>query len=376
MDRAALSSLSIVSLRAYLKTREWMDEGPWGSRPAVVYAKEHDGRTWEILLPTRDTIADYAESMAESVAILAEVEARSQLDVFHDLQEAGADVVRLKAANGRSGEPLSLRQSAEFLDDAYSLVTAAARSVETTRAHHRGPMTLKVAEYLNEVRALPGYQQGYDLTLHSPVPAGSGTQVDMGDDFLAPFSRRVALKLADALDLSSQAIVAYQSVDTDDPMGHFRQAVAGGVSANLCEAVAGLAKRGAGISIDVQWARVRPSTTYNRQYQFSEQEADILTEAAINFRRDEPLLDESIVAQVVALARDPEEFDGWATVLYIEDGRPLRLRVKFEESSYNTVISAFRGRNPIRVDGDIYRIGRSHELRNPRNLLLLEVDRQ
>ena len=375
-DRAALSSLSIVSLRAYLKTREWKDEGPWGSRPAVIYVKEHDGRTWEILLPTRDTIADYAESMAESVAILAEVEARSQIDVFHDLQEAGADVVRLKSENGRSREPLSLRQSAEFLGDAYGMVTAAARSVETTKAHYRGPMTSNVAEYLNEVRALPGYQQGYVLTLHSPVPAGSGTQGDMGDEFLAPFARRVALKLADALDQSSQAIVAYQSVNTDDPMGGFRQAVTSGVSANLCEAVAGLAKKGRGIKIDVQWAPVRPSATNNRQFRFSEQAADILTEAAINFRRDEPLLDESLIAQVVALARDPEEFDGRATVLYIQDGRPFRLQVTFEESSYNTVIFAFQGRNPIRVDGDIFRVGRNYELRNPRNLSLLEVDRQ
>ena len=154
-------------------------------------------------------------------------------------------------------------------------------------------------------------------------------------------------------------------------MGGFRQAVTSGVSANLCEAVAGLAKKGRGINIDVQWAPVRPSATNNRQFRFSEQAADILTEAAINFRRDEPLLDESLIAQVVALARDPEEFDGRATVLYIQDGRPFRLHVKFEESSYNTVISAFQGRNPITVDGDIFRVGRNYELRNPRNLSLL-----
>ena len=89
-DRAALSSLSIVSLRSYLKTHDWKDEGPWGKRPAIIYSKEHGGRTWEILVPTRDTIADYAESMAESVAILAEVEARSQLDVFYDLRKVSA----------------------------------------------------------------------------------------------------------------------------------------------------------------------------------------------------------------------------------------------------------------------------------------------
>ena len=70
-DQTALSSLSILSLRSYLTSRGWKSEGTWGSRPAVVYAKEHGGRSWEILVPTRDTIADYAESMAETVEVLA-----------------------------------------------------------------------------------------------------------------------------------------------------------------------------------------------------------------------------------------------------------------------------------------------------------------
>ena len=41
-----------------------------------------DGRDWEIVIPLRDTVADYAEFMAEAVAVLAEAEDRSQLDVF------------------------------------------------------------------------------------------------------------------------------------------------------------------------------------------------------------------------------------------------------------------------------------------------------
>ena len=84
-DRVALSSLSIVSLRSYLNSRGWSNEGPWGKRPATIYTKEHSGQNWEILVPIRDTIADYAERMAEAVSILASVEERSQLNVFYDL---------------------------------------------------------------------------------------------------------------------------------------------------------------------------------------------------------------------------------------------------------------------------------------------------
>ena len=370
-DHAALSSLSIVSLRAYLNSREWNDEGPWGKRPARIYVKEHDGRSWEILVPIKDTLADYAESMAESIAVLAAVEERSQLEVFDDLSATGADVIRVRSVNGMAKEPLSLRQSATLLNDAYSMVASAARAVEKPQAAYRGPVSADVAEYLDNVRPLPGHHQGYDLTLHFPVPAGFQTQTDMGDDFYAPFPRRATLKLAEALEYSSEAI---SGIVVDDPLKRFRQAVPHGVSANLCDAVANLAKKGEGIEIDFFWAPVRPSTSDDHRFQFSEHAADILNEAARSFRRDEPLLNESVIAQVVALAREPEEFDGRATILYVQDGHPIRMHVEFDESSYTAVIRAFENRHPLSVDGDIYRVGGGYELRNPRNLSLLSEE--
>ena len=49
-DREALSSLSLLSLRTYLKSRQWVDEGDWGNR-ATLFSKEHEERRWEILCP-------------------------------------------------------------------------------------------------------------------------------------------------------------------------------------------------------------------------------------------------------------------------------------------------------------------------------------
>ena len=372
-DRKALSSLSLSSLRSYLSSRGWTDDGPWGGGRATMYIQEHAGRTWDILVPFRDTVAGYAEGMAQAVKVLAAVEERSQLDVYHDLSASGADVIRMRSANGMAKEPLSLRQSAALLNDAIGMVASAARAVEKPQATYRGPLSSDVADYLDSVRPLPGHYQGYELTLHSPVPAGFETQGDMGDDFYAPFSRRATLKLADALTHSSEAI---SGAVINDPLEQFRQAVSHGVSANLCDAVANLAKKGEGIEIDLFWAPVRPATTRDHRFQFSEHSADILTEAARYFRRNEPVLDESVIAQVVALAREPQEFDGRATILYIQDGHPIRMHVNFEEASYKTVIRAFENRNPVSLDGDIYRVGGSYELRNPRNLSLVQVESQ
>ena len=366
-DRKALSALPIVNLRSYLQSRGWTNAGPWGERPATIFGKELTGKNWEILVPTRDTVADFAESMAESIAVLAEVEERSQLDVFQDLSASGADVIRLSSSNGLASEPLSLRQSANLLNDAYDLLAAAARAAERPQPTYRGKMSSDVAEYLDQVRPVAGYETGFGLTLYSPVPAGIGQQ-DLGDDFAPPFPRQTTIKLAQALEYSKNAIAVAVTTDTLEP---FRQAVDFGVSSNLCNSVAELAKQAHGIEIDLAWADVRPSNVPDSHFQFSPSSADVLQEVAKTFRLREPSYDEQIIAQVVRLEREVEQFDGKAIIVSVRDGRPTRMNVEFQQSVYNLVISAFRGHASITLDGDVHPMGRSFELRNPRNIAIL-----
>ena len=367
-DKRALSALPVVSVRSYLNACGWNNEGPWGSRPATVYAKEHEGQRWEILVPVRDTVVDYAESMAQAVGVLAVVEERSQLDVFYDLSASGADVIRMHSVNGMAEERLSLRQSANLLSDAYSMLAASARAVEKPQPTYRGKMSSDVADYLDNVRPMPSHFRGYALTLHAPVPVGFPRQEDMGDDFHAPFSRLATNKLAQGLDHVGKAI---EQVIVDDSLEPFRKAVDHGVSANLCDSVAELAKKGGGVEIEVIHAEVRPSSVPDSRFQFSSTSADILWEAAKSFRRDEPSYDEQVVAQVVKLERDVDEFDGRATIVSVRDGRPTRMRVEFEQAVYSIVIRAFDDQVSISLDGDIYPSGNVYELRNPRNLTML-----
>ena len=371
-DRAALSSLSIMSLRSYLNSHGWKKEGPWGKRPATIYTKEHGGRRWEVLVPVRDTIADYAESMAEAVSVLASVEERSQLDVFYDLMGVGSDIIHMRPVNGLAKEPLSLRQSTSLLNSAYNMLAAAARAVEKPQATYRGSVSSDVTEYLDNVKPVhrfpEGYTNGYTLTLHSPVPAGFGTQLDLGDTFHTPFPRRATRRLGQALEHTSAAVSKAVAGDTLEP---FDEVVQYGVSANLCDSVAELAKKGKGIAIDLIWAEVRPAGVTTPHFRFSEDSAEILTEAAKSFRRNEPSYDEQVIAQVVRLEREPDEFDGKAIIVSARDNRLIRMSVEFHESVYDTVISAFRDQEFISLDGDIYLVGGGYELRNPRNLSVM-----
>jgi len=367
-DREALSSLSLLSLRTYLKSRQWNNEGDWGNR-ATLFRKTHENREWEILCPFRDTFADFAETMGEAISVLATVENRSQLDVFHDLERTGSDVIHVRSPNGMAEKALSLRQNTEMLDAAYSLLASAARAAEKPSAAYRGRTSSNVTDYLDNVLPLPGYHEGYDLTLHSPVPAGFGTQTDFGDAYTAPFPRRATKQLSKALHYTSRAITESVSGDTLEP---FSQVVKEGVSANLCESVATLAENGRGIEIALFWAGVRPSNVPDTDYKFSENSAGILSEAADFLRRNDPSFDEHLIAQVVKLEKEPNNFDGQAVLLTVRDERLVRIQVEFEQPVYDLVIQAFRNQEFVSLDGDILPTSNGYELRRPRNLTFIE----
>lgn len=368
-DAKALSTLSIISLRSYLTSKDWRNEGAWGNRPAFIYVKEHAGRSWDILVPTRDTVADYAERMADAVAALAEVEERSQLDIFNDLSATGADVIRLRSTNGIAKEPLSLRRGADLLRYAYDMVAYAARAVESPRPAYRGSHSVEVMEYLDKVRPIPGYDEGYSLTLHSPVAADIERRQELWDSESVPFARLATDKLASALDHAGAAVSKAVSGDSLEPFG---ATIEHGVSANLCGSVAELAHRGKGVEIHLGWASIRPSGVPNRKFVFSTHSADVLQEAAKFFRVNEPSFDERITAHVVVLARKPKEFDGRADLLAHRDGRLTRIKVEFVKPDYHRVIQAFTDQTEISLSGDIHRVGDIYELRNPRNLTISE----
>jgi hypothetical protein len=311
-------------------------------------------------------VADYADAMAESVEVLAAVEERSQLDVFYDLKGAGADVIRVRSANGLANEPLSLGQTATLLNDTYRMLAAGARAVERPQAAYRGKASANVENFLNGVQPLPGHR-GYALTLHSPVSVEIGGQTDMGDEYHVPFSRQVTHKLAEALDHTATAIEEAVSKNTLDP---FKLSVGHGVSANLCASVSELARKGQGISIDLEWADVRPASAPDSHFRFTVDSAEILQQASKSFSRNEPSHDEEIVAQIVQLEREPDEFDGRAILVSVWDDRTVRMNVEFGRSVYDTVINAFRDHATVTLLGDIHPLSRGYELRNPRNVLV------
>lgn len=367
-DEAALSSLPWGDLKSYLDAQGWALVDRIGDKALVYRPGDGSREAVEILVPARDDLGDYALRMAEAVRILADVEQRSALAVYGDITVSGLDVVRLRAATADADGAIAIEQGVTLYREAENLMlSAACAAVDPRRNYHLRKVT-EATDYLKSVRLGPSERGSYVLTVFSPVQPRLGGQqrLELGDE---PFSRTVTLRLAEALGAAKRA--ADRAV-SDGAFAPFDAAVAEGVSANLCEAVARLAEAARGIDIGLSWARNRPAGRGNQRFHFSPDVADVLREAASVFRRSEPLTDERLSGFVIALDRPVEHFDGSATLRVLLDDKPKRVRVRFEQSVYAQVIRAFQEKLVLSLLGDLYPVGQRWEIRNPREIRVEE----
>lgn len=369
-DAVALRRITPAALQSYLETHGWARQEVWKHRIAE-WGCEVEGEYRQILVALREYSDTYAVRIAEAINSLAELEQRSQLEVYYDLIGSGADVIRVRPLNGAGRKGNSLGDAVEVLSYARDLMLAAARAAENPgRPVYRGRASSLVAQYLQGVRALPGYGEGGGLTLHSVVRAGYDVQEDMGDAVAPPFERQVTLTLNQYLNDSVKiAEAVLGGAETALP----READSPKVSANFYDAAAALARQEQGFRIELDWAAVRPSKVPGNKAAFPESYADIFVERAESLRRNSPFWDAHITGEVVRLGRErQEEFDGQAILIAELDGRPVALQVHFGAEHRDEVLKAFRDSLEVSLDGDIHRQGRQYELRNPRNFSVVE----
>lgn len=87
-DVDALERISPAALRAYLEAHGWRLQEDWRGR-VLIWTQERDGRVHQILAPLHENTGSYATRIRESISLFAELEERSQLDVYSDLLAAG-----------------------------------------------------------------------------------------------------------------------------------------------------------------------------------------------------------------------------------------------------------------------------------------------
>jgi len=287
-----------------------------------------------------------------------------------DLLTTGSDLIRVRAA-GRDAESgsLPLEQAVAFVERSRDMVLAAACAAITKRPYFATRKPTRATEYLSRVRMGQTERGSYVLTILSPVAPElvAECQLPLDLEMPEPYERQVTRTLAEALAAMAQA--ARQAASSGG-LAAFEQAVTQGVSANLCDAVAGLSavSTADGLDIRIAWSRTRPTaSTVPSRIVLGSDSIPLIQEAARLFKDTAPVEDVEIQGFVTRLARGPQEPSGEVTLEGFVDGQLRRVAVELGEGVYTQAVQAHEQRQRVACGGDLVKERGGFRLQQPRH---------
>ena len=357
-DAQALRAISPAAIAAFARGEGWSKIDVYG-RHADVYAGIDRP---EIILPRTDRLVDYASAVSRLIGVFSKVTDSDELATYRDLVGADRDVVRVRAFGGDDDGSVLLDVGVKIVAQARDMLLAAACAARTPQPLFRAGANREANDYMQRVKLGQTEHGSFVVTLLAPVPPLLQAPLDASwtniDD--EPIERMVTRRLMGALEASRTAAELALSGDSQA----FEKAVVSGVSANLCEAVAGLIEQSHGLDISLTWARTRPTPEVQRKVIFSQNDAEILKEAARTFRLRQPKPDVTLYGSVHKLKRDQDEVEGVVTLKAIVEDKLQSVRAVLDQANYSTAVKAHDAKAQIIVTGDLERVGQRWQLTN------------
>lgn len=149
---------------------------------------------YEIVLLLDPTLNEYARRMAEVVQTLEVAEARSLLDILHDIVATSADIVRIRLQHSliESGA-IPLEYGMKMIEQGRELLLAAACAAVQRRAYFGARKPQEAVDYLRGLRMGQTEQGSFVLRIQSPVTPLFQRPLtpEDGEEEEPPFDRRV-----------------------------------------------------------------------------------------------------------------------------------------------------------------------------------------
>lgn len=375
-DFDALTAMKPLEVASYLRVRGWRREMEIDGKASIWLSPPEDGRgEADITLPLQRDLGDFALRMGDVLRTLAEVEQRSELEILDDVQMTTSnDLIRIRApSRDADSGSLPLDLAVAFVERSRDMVLAAACAAITKRSYFATRKPTRAMDYLSRVRMGQTEQGSYILKILSPVPPALAPEGELPLELEPPepYERQVTRTLAEGLVAMERAA---SHAASSGGMGAFDQAVGQGVSANLCEAVAGLSavSPGQGLDVHIAWSRTRPAAlSMPSRIFFGSDSIPLIQEAARHFKDTASVEDIEVQGFVTRLARAPQDVPGEITLEGLVDGELRRIAVQLAGEVYSKAIQAHEQRQRVACAGDLVKERGGFRLQNPRHFKIL-----
>lgn len=371
-DLETLKTLRPLDLAQYLRVNNWQEYRQESDKASYWLGKDKAGEEFEILLPLRPDFTDFSRRVAEVLETLTAAEGRPQQEILHDLHHTNTDVIRVRTHLDEVDlEGIQLDEGVQLYQRARDLWMAAACATRNPKPAFANRKPNSVLESLRNIRFGEPERGSYVLTILSPLPPALNANELPQTGTTDPFERKTALTLAESLAAIRSAAQRTAITGSADA---FKESVAHGVSANLCEALVGLNDGGgkSGVEVSFSWAITRQAAaTVPKKVFLPPDVISYCSEAAKFLRATGSIEDVEVQGAVTNLGRSYEEDNGKITVTGLVDGRSRRVVILLSPEDYQTASRANVERLPVSCIGKLEKEGTTWVLGNPRDFTVL-----
>ncbi|WP_342376141.1 hypothetical protein NVS55_33425 [Myxococcus stipitatus] len=360
-SKELLVRLIPAEVEAYLRGTGWV---LFDSRPGKVSYWERvevdSGEEYTAVCVLDRSVRDYATRTAELLNLLGRIEQRTPDDIYRSVRDVGCDVTELQIerADARDGT-IPLKDGARAFDGALRLYAAAAAAVKDRRPYFGKLLTGGASRFVSRNARLGQTKVGsYVITISTRV---AQVQEELPFEVQVesePFERQVMLRLASALSVAREAAIKNTAQAFFDGVAH-------GVSANLCDAVTGMAEGApfTQLNVALHWSPIRPvERSVPRQLSFGPELVSNLREGSAHLRFQEPLSNFQLVGKVVRLERWPDEPSGTIGIDGFVDSETELVSVTLKEEEYSVATEAHGIGAPVVCIGELKRNVRGYVL--------------
>ena len=325
----------------------------------------------EISVPLEPSFTDYALRVAETLDEASALLGQSERVLFREILASDQDVIRLRAVGpSLEGGHVPLSTGTRLVESARGLLAAAALSAVKAKSAYQGRQPEQVRVFIDKTKLTPPEPGSFVISALAPV--GRSAELTGGE---IPFARKATTMLATAIDTVAKAA---QNATVHKDYSGLLDAADRGVSANLCEAIAGFVDGEIVRSLEasVQWAGSRPVPDIQAvKRTFSLDVADALRDTAARIRAKEPIDDYQLVGRVVRLESPNSDNGGKVRIAATSGGRPRSVSVQLPPAAYKKAIEAHDSKDIyFSCEGELVIRGRHAELEGARKFELKRLE--
>jgi hypothetical protein len=375
-DPQTFESLRPLDVISYLRATGWTQQQ---LRPQQysVWTRPSGQGDYEVVVPLA-RFRDFALRMSEALVTLELAEKRSQLQILADLSLSNADIVRISSDLAETSDgTIPIEDAVTLVQKARDAVLAGACSAIEPRAYFAPRKFGQALDYLKKVKMGQTERGSYTVIVISKVAPLLQAPDSNGADIEEPYERLVVKTLRRGI---AKVRAAAEIAAATGSFESFKEGVQLGISANLCNAIAGMIGDRdlvRGLEFSFSWSRTRPNTHDDEAHTLiSPDSFPVIEEAGRLLREISPQEEFELEGVVVGLDRQPTESIGLVTVLGFIEGRTHNIRVELGTEDYSIAVTSHEERRPIFVLGDLVKEGRSYFLRRPRGLRLTNAEQE